>query len=263
MSYPNEFPVHETYKAICSYEELKSGFNGLHEIFSHCYEDILNNPADMLLPIYDMNEYDYFSKEARASREESFKYAKILYVLGYAGELTQGGELRIHADALKEQCKALKITNIGAFLNILGSYGFVTEGLAGGKLKSRTDITVSFPDNKNVIAALYILAAKANKTNRFGDFCRLNYKLFADDQTTIGYGGGVETVSDLFHSEQDRQTARLIHNELLSRNYCYNFQEWNEGPQIRYYKKKVTETGIQMRISGSQAWIPNSSCISE
>ena len=25
---------------------------------------------------------------------------------------------------------------------------------------------------------------------------------------------------------------------LINRNYYYNFQDWNEGPQIRYYKKE-------------------------
>ena len=34
-----------------------------------------------------------------------------------------------------------------------------------------TTITVSFPDNKNVIAALHILAVKAARTDRFRDFC--------------------------------------------------------------------------------------------
>ena len=62
ISYPKEFPIHEAYKAMCTQEELKSGFVELHEIFTHCYEDILNDPVGMLLPIYDMNEYGYFSK---------------------------------------------------------------------------------------------------------------------------------------------------------------------------------------------------------
>lgn len=238
MSYPNEFPIHDVYKTICTHEELKSGFDELHEIFMHCYEDILNDPAGMLLPIYDMNEYGYFSKEARASREESYKYAKVFYVLGYSGELTQNGELCIQADKLKEQCKALKITNIGAFLNLLGNYGIVTEGFVNGILKSSTNITVSFPDNKNVIMTLYALTVKAYTTNRFKDFCRLNYRLFEGDWDTIEYDNSVETVSALFSSEQDRTAAQLIHEELIKRNYCYNFQDWNEGPQIRYYKKE-------------------------
>ena len=186
-----------------------------------------------------MNEYDYFSKEARGSREESYKYAKLFYVLGYSGELNQNGELRIQSDKLKEQCKALKITNTGALLNKLSNYGIVTDGLVNGKIKNDTDITVSYPDNKDVITVLYILAVKSNNTNRFTDFCRLNYKLFESDWNTVDYGKGVDTVSDLFHSEQDRLTAQLIHEELIKRNYCYNFQNRNEGPQIRYYKKEA------------------------
>ncbi len=238
MSYPNEFPIHDVYKTICTHEELKNGFDELHEIFAHCYEDILHDPADMMLPIYDMNEYGYFSKEARASREESYKYAKIFYVLGYSGELRQNGEICIRADKLKEQCKALKITNLGAFLNKLGNYGIMADGLVNGKIKSDTNITVSYPDNKNVMAALYVLSVKSNNIDSFKDFCRLDYRLFESDWNTKEYGIGVEAVSALFHSEQDRSAARLIHDELIKRNYCYNFQDWNEGPQIRYYKKE-------------------------
>ncbi len=251
ISYPDKFPIHETYTAICSYEELKSGFDRLHEIFTHCYEDILSDPAGMILPVYDMNEYDYFSREARSSREESYKYAKIFYVLGYAGELLSNSELRMEANKLKEQCKTLKITNIGSYLEILRNYGIVTDGLTNGRLKSGRDIIISSPDNKNVITVLHILAAKAHKTNRFHDFCRLNYKLFESNWDTIEYGGDVDYVSDLFPSRQDRETARLIHEELIRRNYCYNFQDWNEGPQIRYYKKESDRN----RNTNADFWI--------
>lgn len=122
-----------------------------------------------------MNEYGYFSREARLSREESYKYAKVFYLLGCTGELKQNGELCIQVNKLKEQCKALKITNINALLNILGNYGIVVEGLVNGKIKSDTNITILFPDNKNVIITLYILAVKSQNTNRCKDFCRLNY----------------------------------------------------------------------------------------
>ena len=64
------------------------------------------------------------------------------------------------------------------------------------------------------------------------------YKLLEGDWSTAEYGRGVDAVANLFHSERDRAAARLIHAELVKRNYCYNFQDWNEGPQIRYYKKE-------------------------
>lgn len=37
---------------------------------------------------------------------------------------------------------------------------------------------------------------------------------------------------------QEREAAKKIHEELNKRKYVYNFQEWNEGPQIRYYQKE-------------------------
>lgn len=237
-AYPNEFPIHDVYTTTCTKEELKRGFVELYEIFTRCYEDILTDPVDMLLPAYDMNEYGYFSKEARTSREESYKYAKVFYALGYSGELKPNGELFIPSNKLKEQCKALKITNIGAFLNKLGNYGFTADGLVNGKIKSNTDIIISYPDNRNVITALHVLAVKANITDRFADFCRLNYKLLESDWSMIEYGNGVDYVSDVLTSEQDREAAQLIHDALIKRNYFYNFQSWNEGPQIRYYKKE-------------------------
>lgn len=238
ISYPEEFPVHDTYKKICTYEELKDGFEKLYEIFQQCYEDILTDPAKMLLEVYDMDEYGYSSKEARLSRTESYKYAKVFYVLGYTGELKQNGELYISVNKLKEQCKALKITNLDAYINILCHYGIVVNGLINRKMKSGTDITVSFPDNKNVIITLYIMAMKTKNTNMFHDFCRMNYRLFEDEWSTVGYSNCIETVSDLFHLEQDRIIAGFIHKELTQRGYYYNFQDWNEGPQIRYYLKE-------------------------
>ena len=238
MVYPEEFPINDAYKSMCTCEELKRGFEELREIFNRCYDDILNDPAAMGLPLYDMNEYGYFSKEARSSREESYKYAKVFYVLGYAGELKQNGELCIRSDILKEQCRNLKISKIDTCLNKLGNYGITADGLVKGKIKSNTEIVISFPDNGNVMKVLYIMAVKAHRTDRFKDFCRLSYRLFEGDPDTAEYGGGVEAVSDLFRSEEDRKTASLIHEELISRGHCYNFQEWHEGPQIRYYRKE-------------------------
>lgn len=238
MFFPDEFFVNEVYNEICTGEELYSGFKELNGIFSCCYNDILNDPAGMLLSTYDMNEYGYFSEEARTSREESYKYAKILYILGYCGELTQDGNLRICPYKLKEQCKALKITKIGAFLNRLSDYGIKSAGLVNGRIKSDSDIVISYPVNINVIRALYIMAVKSYNTNRFNDFCRLNYKLFDGDWNTVEYGNGVESVSDILSSEQERLAAELIHDELMKRNYYYNYRDWNEGPQIRYYKKE-------------------------
>lgn len=238
IEYPGEFPINDVYTAVCTSEEIQSGFAQLHSIFDRCYEDILNDPAGMLLPVYDMDEYGYFSKEARTSREMSYKYAKLFYVLGYSGELRPDGGLFILSDIFKEQCKAHKITSPGALIEILGNYGFFSGGLIKGKIKSNSALILYYPDNKNVINVLHHLAVKAKNTDRFIDFCRLNYRLLAGDLDTVGYGEGIDYVADILHSEQERKAALLIHGELVKRGFCYNFQDWNEGPQIRYYKKE-------------------------
>lgn len=86
---------------------------------------------------------------------------------------------------------------------------------------------------------LYLMAKKVRCTNRLTDFFRLHYKLFADDWSTAAFGNGVDFVSDLYKSEQDKLSAQYIHKELLSRNYFFSRQTWNEGPQIRYYKSEA------------------------
>lgn len=45
-------------------------------------------------------------------------------------------------------------------------------------------------------------------------------------------------VADLL-SAQEREVALLIHEELMKRKYHINFQEWNEGPQIRYFMEET------------------------
>ncbi len=251
ISYPEEFPIHDVYQTFGTPGELRNGFKGLYGLFIHCYEDILEHPAKMLLPVYDREEYGYFSREARKSREESYRYAKVLYASGCSGELQPDGGLYLPADALKEQCRALKLTNIHKYLKILGDYGLMAEGTANCRQKSGAGITISFPDNRHVMSTLHLLAVKSHRTGRFSDFCRLHYKLFEGDWDTAEYGCGADAVSDVFHSQQDRMTAQLIHEELLRRNYCYSFQDWNEGPQIRYYRKK----GDRDRNANASFWI--------
>lgn len=238
IEYPGEFPINDVYTAVCTREEIQSGFRELHCIFDRCYEYILNDPAGMLLPVYDMDDYGYFSKEARTSREISYKYAKLFYALGYSGELRPDGGLSIQSDIFREQCKAHKIASPGALIKRLENYVFFTEGLIKGKIKDNAVLIIYCPDNKNVISVLHLLAVKAKNTDRFTDFCRLNYKLLADDFDTAKFGRGIDYVADILHSEQERKTALLIHEELVKRGFFYNLQGWNEGPQIRYYKKE-------------------------
>lgn len=238
VSYPKDFFINSEYLKICPEEECRNGFSELFQILQQIYIDASFNAEEMLLPIHDMNEYKYLSKEERLSRGASYKYAKLLYALGIAGELNHNSELCINVANLKKLCKELQLTGVNGCLEILTNYGFVFDGLVNGKIKEGTEIILQYPDNRNVLVVLHIMATKAGNTGKWKDFYRCNYRLLNDDWKTADFGNGVDVVADLL-SEREREVAYLIHGELMKRNYYFNFQEWNEGPQIRYFIKEA------------------------
>lgn len=240
ITYPDAFPIHEVYEKHYGREELMNGYKELYRVFFSTYSDMAQDAKKMLLPVFDLSQYDYFSNEARRSRKASYQYAHILYALGCSGSVKQRGELCVPIHELMQRCKELKITNLNAHLKILEDYGFMMDGLPGGRTKGAADyIIIRYPDNENLISTLHVLAVKAQKTDRLSDFCRMNYKLFADDWSTADFGNGADFVSDLLKSDRDKRIAQQIHNELSNRNYFFNTQVWNEGPQIRYYIKEA------------------------
>lgn len=238
IQYPGDFVIHNDYLKMLPEEDIRNGFDELFDVLYQIYKDASLDAEEMLLPAHDRKEYRYLSKEERLSREASYKYAKLLYALGSVGEPAQNNELRIHPAKLKMRCKKLGITGINGYLEILTNYGFMLDGLVNGKIKDGLEFVLQYPDNSNVMLVLHMMAVKAGNTDRLKDFCRLNYRLLADDWNIANFGNGVDVVADLL-SEQEREVAYLLHDELMKRNYCFNFQEWNEGPQIRYYTKET------------------------
>ena len=238
VEYPDGFHIHEEYQEICTEDELRNGFTELFEVMLRIYNDSAANAEELQLPLHDINEYPYLSKEERSSRTASYKYARFLYALGCVGEVNTHGELCMDAGRLKELCKKLQINAVNTCFEVLTDYGFVFDGLIKGKLKEGHEIIVQYPDNRNLIVALHVLAVKTKNTDRLKDFYRLNYRLLGDDWHTANFGGSVDAVADLLPM-REQEVAYLIHSELMRRGFFVNFQEWNEGPQIRYFKKEA------------------------
>lgn len=247
IDYPKDFAIHNGYLKMLPEEDIRSGFRELFDILHQIYKDASLNAEEMLLPVHDMNEYRYLSKEERLSRGASYKYAKVLYALGSVGNLAQNNELHIDSAALKKLCKELGITGINGCLEILTNYGFVLDGLVNGRIKDGMELVLQYPDNGNVMFVLNMMAVKAGNTGKLKDFCRWNYRLLADDWNIANFGNGIDVVADLL-SAQEREVALLIHEELMKRKYYFDFQEWNEGPQIRYFLK---ETDCKKNVNAS------------
>ena len=86
VDFPEEFFIHDEFTTLCSPDDIMNGFSELYEVLHRIYGDMAQDAEGMLLPLFDMQEYDYFAKETRVSREASYKYAKLLYALGCSGE---------------------------------------------------------------------------------------------------------------------------------------------------------------------------------
>lgn len=237
---PNILPIHIDYRGRYTALELTEAFHILHNIMKMIYSDAIQNPERMLLPIYAMSEYGYFSNENRLSREMSYKYAHLLCALGVVGECdNEQIELVVNIEELKSMSKKMKITNISKRLEILKDYGFELEGCDNGKfIKGLDNIIVSFPDNKSVMQLLKYLADKAYNTDHLLDFCQLNYKLLKDGEKEVCFGEGIDYITDLFDDEHEREVAVYIHNELVKRGYFFKKYSWNEGPMLRYYNNE-------------------------
>lgn len=236
--YSKDFPINSVYFSVGSGEELRSGFDELFNILKQIYKDCSLNAEKMLLPKHEIDKFRYLSKEERISRVASNKYGIVLYTLGCTGKLNNNGELCLNIQDLKEQCKEMHVTGIERCLNILEHYGFIFQGLKNGKIRNEKEIIMQYSCNENVLKVLHILAAKAKNTNQIRAFCRLNYRLLKDNWNTADFGKGVDFVADVLPM-QNQEVASLIHEELVKRNYSFSFNEWNEGPQIRYYKNET------------------------
>lgn len=198
IQYPGDFVIHNDYLKMLPEEDIRNGFGELFDVLYQIYKAASLYAEEMLLPAHDMNEYRYLSKEERLSRGASYKYAKLLYAIGSVGELAQSNELHINPAKFKMLCKELGITGINGCLEILTNYGFVLDGLVNGKIKDGLEFVLQYPDNSNVMIVLNMMAVKARNTDRLKDFCRLNYRLLADDWNTADFGNGVDVVAELY-----------------------------------------------------------------
>lgn len=241
VKYPDVLPVHSDYITKNTEDGIANAFHVLYDIMQRLYIDMMQEPERMLLPLHGMHEYDYFSNQNRLSREASYQYARLLYIVGITGECNEEQDsLFVSVGKLKEACKKMKIANVSKKLELLKAYGFQVNGVENGKFtKGLEDIMVYFPTCAGVMSLLKLLSDKAQYTDRFSDFCRLNYKLLKDGKKRADFGNGIDYITDLFKREEERKTAEQIHNELINRGYIFQQCGWNEGPQLRYYKNEA------------------------
>lgn len=68
VNIPDQLEIHPDFLRLLSHEEFESAFKEIGELFYQIYSDMADSPWRFGLPLYQADEYDYFSNQAREAR---------------------------------------------------------------------------------------------------------------------------------------------------------------------------------------------------
>ncbi|MDF2986255.1 MAG: hypothetical protein K0R50_1765 [Eubacterium sp.] len=230
---PESFDVDECFLRHMSKEDLYTAFREIWGMYTGIYGDIASNPEVFGMPLYKPEEYSCFTAQARDSRSAAYRPFSLLYNLLISGDF-QNDDFLIDANCFKE---INKVKNVHILFERLTDYGLCFQGLKNYKVAGRI-ILMSYPDNRNVISVLKLMADKAHATNRQKDFLCCHYKLLQDDMNTVNYGYGADIVADKMHTGEEREFIYSMDAVLREMGYFAQPKAWNEGPGYAYYDKE-------------------------
>ncbi len=269
---PDCFEIHLDFLHNLSQDEFESAFRQIHEMFYQMYTDMSESPEAFGFPLYCLSEYDYFSKEARKVRTAPWNPFYLLLCLFTCGEF-EGSAFVSDTVAVRKINKAKK-TNL--LLKALTDYGFVFEGIKNFSLSSTKEIIIDYPDNRNILEVLSLVAKKVWDTqlkdvNNFysnmvafsNGFVSWNYKVLKDDLQICTLAQGCDYVSDKMHSQEEKEVICIIDKLLMEQGFTMRMGDPNEGPAIRYYRTQsvydfalVSHKGsllLELRIRNAEA----------
>lgn len=264
---PDQLEIHSDFLQNLSREEVESAFRHIWDIFYQIYSDMAASPEDFGLPLYKVDEYNYFSKEAREARTAPWNLFYLLLYLFACGEY-EGNVFVADTAEVRKMNKAKK-TNL--LLKALGDYGFVFEGIKKFSLSSNNRMEIDYPDNPNILYVLSLVAKKVTVTQlknagnysshmaTFSNaFISWNYKILKEDMHTCTLAEGCDYVADKMHDERDKEVIYAIDRQLIEQGFSVKKGDPNEGPAIRYYRTQsaydfalVSDTGellLELRI---------------
>lgn len=244
---PDQIEIHPDFLRSLSHEEFESAFREIGELFYQMYSDMADSPQRFGLPLYKMDEYDYFSNQARETRKAPWNLFYFMLCLFACGNF-EGSTFLADTAEIKKMNK-IKKTNV--LLEALCDYGFVFSGIKGYSLSSGNHLEIDYPDNRNILEVLSNVAKKVTNTqlknakNCFSNmltfsnaFIAWNYKVLAEDFHTCSLAEGCDYVADKMHNKADREVISLLDCLLTKRGYTKTKGDANEGPSVRYCSKK-------------------------
>lgn len=244
---PHKYKIHPDFLCDISCDEFKEAFTQIHDMFYQLYTDMASEPERFGCPLYRLEEYAYFSKEARQSRTAPWNIFYFMLCVFACGEL----EKDIVVVDVAEFKKINQAQKVSCLIKALSDYGFIFHHTKNHKLPSSGKIEIEYPDNPNIVIVLSLVAKKvmntqmSNVSNYFSHmvaFCNgfisWNYKILQDDFSTCELAKGCDYVADKMHSEADKEAVAFIDKVLTEKGYSVGRGDGNEGPSLRYYKGK-------------------------
>lgn len=245
---PDKLEIHPDFLQQLSHAEFESAFREIGEMFYQMYSDMADSPQKFGLPLYKMDEYDYFSDQAREARRVPWNPFNFMLCLFACGEFK--GNVFVADTAEVRKLNKAKKTNL--LLEALCDHGFVFGGVKKYSLSSGDYLEIDHPDNRNILEVLSVVAKKVKNTQlrdvknfysnstAFGNaFIGWNYKVLAEDMHTCSLAEGCDYVADKMHDEADREVIFLLDKILTERGCTRKKGDFNEGPSVRYYCGKA------------------------
>ena len=80
-------------------------------------------------------------------------------------------------------------------------------------------ITLSYPDDPDLLTVLKWMADKAAKFNRRHDFVVCQYRLLQDGMDSVNYGMGADYIADRLHTKEERDCVYKLDSALRALGY--------------------------------------------
>ena len=292
---PDNFAIHPDFLQSLTRQEFEEAFREIGTMFRQMYTDMAREPERFGLPLYK-EEYGYFTSQAREARKAPWYLGHFLLCIFACGEFSGDGASRgkpsedgasggdfwgaaFLADTAEiRRLNQAKKTNI--LLKALHDYGFVFSGIKNYSLTSGSTLEIDYPDNRNLLQVLSLVAKKVRDTQlkdvknvyspdiAFGNaFIGWHYKILAEDLHICSLGEDSGYVADKMHAEADRETVLAMDKILMQQGYTRRRAAPNEGPSLRYYRGAAkthayaltSDKGqlyLELRIRNAQDCVP-------
>lgn len=239
---PDALNIHPDFLQTLSHAEFESAFRNIRKMFYQMYSDMAKSPERFGLPLYKIDEYDYFSNQAREARTAPWNLFYFMFCLFACGDFH--GNIFIADTA--EVRKMNKARKTDLLLEALCDHGFVLGGIKKYRLSSGDSLEIAHPNDQNIIRVLSLVAKKVQNTqlknaenpyscDAFTNaFIGWNHKVLAEDMHTCSLAKGCDYVADKMHDEAEIEVILFMDKILRDRGYTVMLQNLNEGPCVRY-----------------------------